>query len=127
MALLVIEVSKRFDKNGSKIMGRRRNINLQLVAVRGINVAGHLHGGRARGRVDVEGDRGVVWGPVDKVDQVDAEVLGVGIDRGPLQIKGGTAGQGRVDGRVGELDGRRQRRSESEQRQEMHHDGGQNY
>lgn len=86
-------------------MSRGCDINLQLVAVRGINVAGHLHGGGAGGRVDVEGDRGVVWRPVDKVDQVDAEVLGVGIDRGPLQIKGGTAGQGRVDGRVGELDG----------------------
>ena len=98
---------------------------LQLVAVRGVNVAGDLDGGLAGGRVDVERHGGVVRGPVDKVDQVDAEVLGVGIDRGPLQIKGGTAGQGRVDSRVGELDGRRQGRGESEQRQEMHHDGAQ--
>jgi len=108
-----------------KVMRQKCGINLQLVAVRGVNVARDLHGGGAGGRVNAEGDRGVVWGPVDEVDQVDAEVLGVGIDRGPLQIKGGTAGQGRVDGRVGELDGRRQGRSESEQRQVMHHDGGQ--
>lgn len=101
--------------------------NLQLVTVRGVNVARNLDRDLAGGRVDAVGDGSVVRGPVDKVDQVDAEVLGVGIDRGPLQIKGGTAGQGRVDGRVGELDGRRQGRGQSEQRQEMHHDGGQNY
>ncbi|KAL2284105.1 hypothetical protein FJTKL_09097 [Diaporthe vaccinii] len=93
-------------------------------AVRGVNVAGDLDRGLAGGGIDAEGDGGVVRGPVDKVDQVDAEVLGVGIDRGPLQIKGGTAGQGRVDSRVRELDGRRQGRGQSEQRQELHHDGG---
>lgn len=108
-------------------MRRRCNINLQLVTVRGVNIAGDLDGSLAGGGVDAEGDRGVVRGPVDKVDQVDAEVLRVGIDRGPLQIKGGTAGQGRVDSRVRELDGRRQGRGQSEQRQELHHDGGTNY
>lgn len=108
-------------------MSRGYSINLQLVTVRGVHVARDADGGLAGGRVDAKGDGGVVRGPVDKVDQVDAEGLRVGIDRRPLQIKGGTAGQGRVDGRVGELDGRRQGRGQSEQRQELHHDGGRNY
>lgn len=94
--------------------------NIQLPAIGAINVAGNRHAELAGGRLNVIGQRRIVRRPVDKVDQVDAEVGGVGIDGGPLQVKGLTLVKGGIGDGISELQGRDKRRREGSESKHTH-------
>lgn len=80
-----------------------------LVAPFGIGVAGDLHlVGQIRRR-DVISQRNIRWRPGDKVPEIEADVGGVGIDTGPLDVDGGPGSVGLVGSRTGDVDGRCQR------------------
>ena len=91
-----------------------------MIAPRVVNVAWECHLDRARRRLNVISERSVERGPVDEVDQVDAERCRVGVDRGPSELKLGTFGQGRVGRRSSEVDGRDEGCRKGEERQETH-------
>jgi len=79
--------------------------DIQLIAVGRVNAAGHVDGDGSRGCLDIVGQWGVVGRPVHKVDQVDAELGGVRVDRVPGQRIGVALGQSCVRSGAGELDG----------------------
>jgi len=99
-----------------------RGQNIQLEAIRAVDAARNGDLVLASSRLKVEGNRGVERRPVNKVDQVQAEGAGVGVDSGPLQVVGLALGEGRVGGRLQELDGGNERRREGEKRQDAHID-----
>ena len=91
-----------------------------MPAIGAINVAGDGHGELAGGRLNVVGQRRIVRRPVDKVDQVDAEVGGVGIDGSPLEVELLALVEGGIGGRLNELDGRDERRREGSESKKLH-------
>lgn len=90
-------------------------LNLQLEAIRAVDVAGDPDGRLAGAGLEVQSEGRVVRGPVDEVDEVDAEGGRVGVDRGPLEVEVGASGQGRVGGRAAELDSRNQGGAEGDE------------
>lgn len=107
----------RLGGEGGGDLGRQ---DLQLEAVGAVGVAGDAHGSLAGAGLEVEVQLLVVRGPVDKVDQVHAEGAGVGVDARPGQVEGRALGEGRVGGRVGELDGGGEVRAEGEGGKKTH-------
>jgi hypothetical protein len=94
--------------------------DLQLEAPGRGDSARHSHVVLTGRCLHIRGDLGVKGRPVDKVDQVDAELGRVGVDTVPFDIVHLPLGQGGVDGRLTELDGRNEWRHKGEERQDTH-------
>ena len=96
----------------------------QLVAVRVVDGAGNLDLGLAGGGVDVVGKGRVEGRPVDKVDEVDAELGRVRVDCVPRQGKVLALGDGGVFGRAGKINGGDQGRRKGDEREHANHGDG---
>lgn len=119
-----------FLKNGQSLLlnavlgegGRNEGatFDLQLESIRTIRITGDPHRGLPSSGLEIQVQLLVVRGPVDKVDQIHTECLRVGIDAGPGEVKGRALGQGRVGGRVGELNSGREVGAEGEGGEDTH-------
>lgn len=115
MALLGVGVS-HVGKGGRGGRG-----GVQLVAVRVVDGAGDLDLGLAGGGLDVVGEGRVEGRPVDKVDEVDAELGRVRVDRVPRERKVLALGDGGVGGRAGKVHGGDQGRREGGEGEDADH------
>lgn len=95
--------------------------NIQLEAIRARGAAGHSDLGLTSGGLEVVGQAGVAGRPVDKVDEVDGEDAGVGVDGVPGQGVLLALGDGGVELGRSELDGGNERRRESDERKGANH------
>lgn len=99
------------------------NGNLQLEAPRVIHLAGDAHRSLTGAGPHIVDERGVVRGPVDEVDQQDAEGVWVRVHRVPCQLKVAASCEGCVDVRVGEADRRNERGAKGEGLEDAHGEG----